>query len=104
MSNLDEVFAKIKNLGTPPAQALEQQRLAAISRQAELYKEFFDKNLNKYNPSDKRYILDNLQKDSRLVKDFVKEIIGVAEKEFDKEWMFLYISWDETNKPSQENY
>jgi hypothetical protein len=38
------------------------------------------------------------------VKDFVKEIIGVAEKEFDKEWMFLYISWDETNKPSQENY
>jgi hypothetical protein len=85
MSNLDETFAKIKNLGTTPAQLLESQRLAQISRQAELYKEHFDKNLNKYNPSDKRYILDNLQKDSRLAKDFVKEIIGLAEKEFDKE-------------------
>lgn len=85
MSNLDEVFTKIKNFGTPTAQVLEQQRLANILRQAALYKEHFDKNLNKYNPSDKRYILDNLQKDSRLAKDFVKEIIGLAEKEFDKE-------------------
>ena len=85
MSNLDEVFVKIKNLGTPSAQVNEQQRLRQISRQAELYKEYFDKNLNKYNPSDKRYILDNLQKDSRLAKDFVKEIIQIAEKEFDKE-------------------
>jgi len=85
MSNLDEVFVKIKNLGTPSAQVNEQQRLRQISRQAELYKEYFDKNLNKYNPSDKRYILDNLQKDSRLAKDFVKEIIQLAEKEFDKE-------------------
>ncbi len=85
MSNLDEVFAKIKNLGTPPAEPLEIERLRQISRQAELYKEHFDKNLNKYSPSDKRYILDNLQKDSRLAKDFVKEIIQLAEKEFDKE-------------------
>ena len=85
MSNLDEVFAKIKNLGTSPAEPLEIERLRQISRQAELYKEHFDKNLNKYNPSDKRYILDNLQKDSRLAKDFVKEIIQLAEKEFDKE-------------------
>lgn len=50
------------------------------------YREQWDIKLNKYNPSDKTFILANLQKRPlpEIINSFVKSVSTAAEEEFDK--------------------